>query len=298
MKHPWIIGLALVPLAAQAELITDRRFDHTVTDVDPSGFVEIDNIAGEIRITATNRATIEIEGRLGKNIEGVEITQGKSSTVIQVIYPEGRNYKSGAAYLDISLPRGSSVEAVGVSAEISADGIRGSQRLKSVSGEIRTEAFDADVRAVSVSGDVRVDGNNGSMDRVTLASVSGDVYGSGLAGEVEAESVSGDVEVFDSRVQRGNFSSTSGDLDLQIQLADGARLSFETVSGDIDLAIQGRADGRYDLSTFSGDLDNCFGPEHEKERGRGKRHRFVEGNSDYSRVEMNTMSGDIYLCTD
>lgn len=292
-----IIALALLlPAAAQAELITDRDFDHSISGVDPKGLVEVDNVAGEIIVRGTNDQEIRLTGRLGKNIEGVEVLQKTGRVQIQVMNPQGPNYNSGSASISVWVPKASSLEVSGVSADVKTENVEGSQRLKSVSGAIRAEAFDADVQAVSVSGDVRLEGHEGTMERVMIASVSGDVYGSGLAGEIEAESVSGDVEIVDSRIERGDFSSTSGDLELEAALVDGARLSFETVSGDVTLDIKGRADGRYDLSTFSGYVDNCFGPSPEKQRGRGMRHRFTEGNEQFSRIDANSMSGDIEVC--
>ncbi len=296
MNYRALILTFLLPLAANAGLIADREFDHTLYDVDPDGLVEIDNISGEIVVHGTRDNNIRLKGTLGKNIEGVEVQQKGSSTLIRVVYPEGRNYKSGAAEIEVWIPRTSSLEVVGVSADVETKDVLGRQGLKSVSGQIRGDAFDSDVVAQSVSGDVYIEGHEGSMEHVALASVSGDVYGSGLAGEIDAESVSGDVEIVESRIVRGEFSSTSGDLDLEAELVDGAQLSFETVSGDVTIFINGRADGRYDLSTFSGDIDNCFGPELEEQRGRGQRHRFSEGNDSFSRIDANSLSGDIDVC--
>ncbi|MEO1036250.1 MAG: DUF4097 family beta strand repeat-containing protein [Pseudomonadota bacterium] len=289
--------LLLVPAIASAGLITDREFEETITDVSSKGIVEIDNTAGYVEITGTNAKQVVVKGRLGRKVEGIEIESSRGRVSIRVRHNGGsRDWDSGEARLEIELPKASQLDVVTVSAEIQVEDVVGEQRLKSVSGEIETDAYDRNVIAGSVSGDVQINGSGGQMDEVRLSSVSGDVYGTKLNGDIEARSTSGDVIVRDSRISSGEFSSTSGDVEVSATFLSGARMDFESVSGDVELTIIGKHDGSYDIRTFSGDIDNCFGPKPEKRRNRNQRLRFAHGDEDYSRVDVTTMSGDIEIC--
>ncbi len=286
--------LAALPLAASAELITDKDFDYELDGVAADGLVEIDNVSGSVEVEGTDGRTLRIAGELGKNAEGVEVTRKRNNIRIRVRHDDDKNYHGGTE-LRVWLPAGSEVEVAAVSAEVEVRNVRGRQRLNSVSGDVETEAFSENVSASSVSGDVSVNGSGGDMDEVELGSVSGDVIGSRLHGDIEAKSVSGDVVVRDSTIRRGTFESTSGDLEVSGSFGDDSRLTFETVSGDVELIVDGATDGTYMMRSFSGDLVNCFGPELPDTDRNNKRHRFEMGKG-LARIEASTMSGDVEFC--
>lgn len=300
MNRIILAALFSLPLVAQAELITERKFEHRIEKFSKDGFVEIDNLAGEVKVFGTRGSEIVISGNLEKNIEGVEVERNGENISIVVKHKNDEEDKhwhnrNGDAKLEISLPAGVELNVSGVSSDIEVEAVTGEQRLKTVSGDVETDAYSADVFVTSVSGDVRVVGTGGDSEEVKIESVSGEVHGSQLHGDISATSVSGDVVVRDSEITSGRFSSTSGDIDVSGSIAKDSKLEFDSVSGDIEFQIQGKTDGSYDFNTFSGDIDNCFGPEVDDSR-RNKRLRFEIGNARVSRVRASTMSGDIAVC--
>ena len=196
----------------------------------------------------------------------------------------------------IRVPAGSSLSVNTISADITAQGVAGAQRLQSVSGDIRTVAGSEDVECKSVSGDVSIDGS-GKKGLVGITTVSGDVKALKVAGEVNASTVSGDVLLGLGVTERSRVRSTSGDLVLAMRLAGDGRFDAETISGDVRLNLVGDVEAEYDISTFSGDILNCFGPTpvSSSEYTPGKELRFSEGKAS-ARVRIKSLNGDINLC--
>ncbi|MEM8983528.1 MAG: DUF4097 family beta strand repeat-containing protein [Pseudomonadota bacterium] len=290
--------LALLPVGVFAGVITDEQFEEIITDVGTSPRIEIDNTAGSVRVVGQKTTDVTLSGKLSGKVKGVFIESAKGRVMIRVKSESGHGgwRDSGSANLTLSVPMASELDIATVSAEIDVGKVRGELRLKSVSGSIETDAYSDEVIAESVSGDVRIDGNGEPMEEVRLSSVSGDVIGRKLHGEIEASSVSGDIVIRDSYLSNGDFSTTSGDIEVGAEVLAGARIDFESVSGEVEYQIAGTIDGEYDISTFSGDIDNCFGPEPEERGRRNQRLRFEQGKTEHARIDITTMSGDIELC--
>ena len=130
--------------------------------------------------------------------------------------------------------KNSTVEVAAVSADVSSQGVLGTQRLKSVSGEITADIAGDDSEVRSVSGDLTVRGS-GKPISLRANSVSGSLDLTHGAGKLEVVTVSGN-----ARVQMGEASeirgrTTSGDLEVRAKLTRDGRVDVEGVSGDITL---------------------------------------------------------------
>jgi DUF4097 and DUF4098 domain-containing protein YvlB len=292
MSKFWVTGLAaaLAASSAQAEPI-----DRTIVS-DPQGELEVNNLAGSIEITGWDRNEVHVTGELQDEAERLDVEKEENRIVVRVVLPQdsGRGFWRGSE-LHISAPRGVSVEASSVSADIRVRAIEGEQRLQSVSGNVETRAFERELRLKSVSGNVTVHGDD-TRARTQASVVSGNISIDGVGDDVEAQSISGRVRLRARSLQRAELESISGDVDLEAGLADDARINATTTSGRVKLMFNGGTGGDYELSSFSGGIDNCFGPE-PAHNGPGSRRelRFSEGDGD-ARVYVRTMSGSIELC--
>jgi DUF4097 and DUF4098 domain-containing protein YvlB len=146
------------------------------------------------------------------------VDSSKGRTVIKVVLPHSSTH-DGDADLEVSVPKGSSVEVSAVSADVTSHGVLGTQRLKSVSGEVTADISGNESEVSSVSGDVtcvatansvRVKSVSGSLDppipRKVDVVVSGDARHMGDASEVRGRTTSSDpgsVQARDSRRRRG-----------------------------------------------------------------------------------------------
>lgn len=292
MSKFWVTGLAaaLAASSAQAEPI-----DRTIA-AGPQAELDVNNVAGSIEITGWDRNEVHVTGELQDDAERLDVEKQQDRIIVRVVLPQdSRGGFWRGSELRISAPRGVSVEASSVSADIDVRGIEGEQRLQSVSGNVETEAFERELRLKSVSGNVTVHGDD-TPARTEASVVSGNVLIDGVGGDVEAKSISGRVRLRARSLQRAELESISGDVDLEAGLADDARVNATTTSGRVKLLFNGGAGGDYELSSFSGSIDNCFGPEPARD-GPGPRRelRFSESGGG-ARVFVRTMSGRIELC--
>jgi len=294
-------GRALSPLAAVAALCTLASPAWAGTPInqraaaDPSGAVEISNVAGTVRVTGWDRNEVEVTGELGEGTERLDFAVIDKVTRVKVILPNRSNNVEDTD-LVVRIPTASRLAVTTVSADIEVQDVTGAQRLQTVSADIRTEAAAEDVECKSVSGDVAVNGS-GKKALVTITTVSGDAMALKVAGEVNANTVSGNLTLGLGETTRSRLRSTSGDLTMASVLAADGRLDIESISGDVRLELHGPVNAEFDVTSFNGEIRNCFGPKavSTSEYAPGKELQFREGQGT-GRVRIKTLNGDISVC--
>jgi DUF4097 and DUF4098 domain-containing protein YvlB len=294
-------GRALSPLAAVAALCTVASPAWAGTPInqraaaDPSGAVEISNVAGKVRVTGWDRNEVEVTGELGEGTERLDFAVVDKVTRVKVILPNRSNNVEDTD-LVVRVPAASRLAVTTVSADIEVQDVAGAQRLQTVSADIRTEAAAEDVECKSVSGDVAVNGS-GKKALVTITTVSGDAIALKVAGEVNANTVSGNLTLGLGETTRSRLRSTSGDLTMASVLAADGRLDIESISGDVRLELHGPVNAEFDVTSFNGEIRNCFGPKavSTSEYAPGKELQFREGQGT-GRVRIKTLNGDINVC--
>lgn len=291
MKFLTLTFLAFTTATVMAEPV-DKRLDAA-----SDGVVSISNIAGTIEVSGWSRNEVEVTGTLGKDVEELIFERDGNEIEITVRAPKG-NSRNISSDLVIKVPEKSSVEVVGVSADIDIKNVLGEQHLQSVSGDIESEVRAADVEIETVSGDVAVQGDD-AAGHAQLSSVSGDVEAQNLAGELTADSVSGDVTLVNSSFKRVRMETVNGDIIFESGLAVDGIFGLETINGDVDIKFSGPVSARFDVETFNGDIRNCFGPEPVKtsKYAPGTELKFTEGKGE-GRVTIKTLNGDLRLCKD
>jgi len=131
---------------------------------DPSGAVEISNVAGTVRVTGWDRNEVEVTGDLGEGTERLEFAVIDKVTRVKVILPD-RSHNVEDTDLVVRIPSASRLAVTTVSADIEVQDVKGAQRLQTVSADIRTQAAAEDVECKSVSGDVAVNGAGQTLRR-------------------------------------------------------------------------------------------------------------------------------------
>jgi hypothetical protein len=286
---PALAVLAAGPAALAGTPIEERA------PADPAGQVEVSNTAGSVVITAWPRSEVEVTGTLGQGAERLEFSSVGKLVRVKVVLPRQSGRMEGTD-LVLKVPAGSGLAVNTVSADVTAAGVRGTQRLQSVSGDLSTEAAAEDVECKTVSGDIKVTGS-GQRGLLTVTTVSGDADVSRVAGEVNGNTVSGNFEVAMGDTTRSRLRSTSGDVGLRGRLAPDGRVDFESISGNVRLDLEGPIGAEFDVSSFNGDIRNCFGPQpvRTSEYAPGRELRFREGTGT-GRVRLKTLNGEISLC--
>jgi len=229
---------------------------HETVEASRNGKVEIDNLAGSVRVTGWDRNEVEITGTLGKGTERLDVQQRGDRVIIEVILPSGRNIRVEGTELEIRVPRGSELEVSTISASIEVSDVDGSLELGSVSGGVRVEGAPEDVEIGNVSG------------RITV----------------------------NARLDRGEFSTVSGIIEAVLDLTSSSRVEFNSVSGSIELTVPRGLGADFDVSTFSGHIDCDFGPAPRKTSRYtpGQELNFSTGSGG-ARVSVNSFSGRVII---
>jgi len=277
-----LLGLALLATSAWA---TDGRPIDERRPLKPDARVAVSNVAGSIEVEAWDKNELHLTGTLAEEVEKLEITGSESSLRIEVKLPK-RTKHTGDTDLKLKVPAGISLDANGVSADITARGLRGEIEANSVSGDIKLDVASKRIEAQSVSGDVTV---RAPSTETRVDSVSGDVIVHGARGELRGKSVSGDVQIQAREVKQLDVETVSGDVELELDLVRDARVNAESLSGCVRLAVSRMPDGELEMETFSGELESGWSP--IPDSAREFRH---EGDGK-GRVRLHSFSGDISL---
>ncbi len=289
MRLLTLIFLSLMSTVSFAEEV-DKRLDAA-----SDGVVSISNIAGSVEVTGWSRNEVEVTGTLGKDIEELIFERDGDEIEITVRAPK-RHGHGISSDLVIKVPEKSSIEVVGISADIEIQNVLGEQRLQSVSGDIECEVHAGDVTLTTVSGDMEVQGDD-AAGHAQLSSVSGDVEAQNLAGQLSANSVSGDVTLVNSSFDRVRLETVNGDIIFESGLSNDGSFNLETINGDVDVKFNDSISARFDIETFNGDIRNCFGPKpvRTSKYAPGTELKFTEGDGE-GRVTIKTLNGDLRLC--
>jgi DUF4097 and DUF4098 domain-containing protein YvlB len=289
--HAALLVACALPLAAMAESDSIER----KIAAGAAGEVVISNVSGQIDVRGWDRNEVQVTGHLGRGVERLDLETSGGRTVVKVVLPRGNSH-DGDADIEVSVPKGSSVEVSAVSADVSSRGVLGTQRLKSVSGEVTADIAGDESEVRSVSGDVTVRGNGKPLS-LRVSSVSGSLDITNTSGKLDVVTVSGD-----ARVQVGEASdlrgrTTSGSLEVSGKLTRDGRVDVEGVSGDITLRVSAAGGISTEIESFSGDINGCLAENVERvsKYGPGVRlnTRTVEAGA---RVRAKTLSGDIEIC--
>lgn len=287
--------LPFIPLLflAASPVLAGTPIDKTIT-AQPDGNVHISNVSGSVGITTWNRDKIHVGGTLGDGAKRLEVKTTSGGVNIRVVLPQHCNCEGSR--LVIQLPEASHLRANTVSANITAGGLAGPVRLKSVSGEINLKSRSGDINAKSVSGDVKIEGSAAHAS-IEAQSISGGIDIEHIRGKLRAESVSGSIEIDDNNtLSGGQFNTTSGGIEFEGELAGNGDYEFHSVSGDIKLELPGTPAARFNASSLSGNIHANFGPKPRRtsEYGPGKAWHYTSGEGD-AQVSLRTMSGDIRI---
>ena len=221
--------------------------------IGPAGELNLRLHAGDVSLRGVEGGTVRIRDVDGNDLAErftVEAADGRLS-----LHPRGRfliDFGFGlagfgrAVQLSVEVPAGARIHLDTASASIHGTGLRGEQRYRTASGSIDLDA---------AAGEIAIDAVSGSVD----LRVDGDV---GLSGRA----VSGDVTVRGGRLRSLALSLTSGDVELESDIAGPGPYGVQTVSGDVSVTSgQGL---RVEARTITGDVSSDLGHRSESVRGQ------------------------------
>jgi DUF4097 and DUF4098 domain-containing protein YvlB len=286
MRPAVVLFAALLAATAAAQTTVDQR-----RSAAPDGQVDIENMAGSIRVTGWNKAEVAVSGRLGHRASGLNLSGGASQTRIEV-ETEG-NPHGVRSDLDIKVPAGSQLRVDGFEASITIAGVTGTVQAETVNGTITLTGGTKDVELQAVNGGVEVARASG---RIRAESVNGPVTVRDSSGELESSTVNGPLVVTGGTWDQVHIETVSGSLRFEAVLPKQATLDAETVSGSVELVLPPGIAADFSLSSFSGDIENEFGPAPTRQsRWTTEKELSFSTGGGGARVTVQTLSGSIHL---
>src|SRR5205809_436860 len=104
--------------------------------LNPDARIVVSNCAGVIQVQAWDKNSLSLTGRLGENVEKLEIEGDAAKLRIDVRLPR-HSHNVEDTVLQLKVPAGVSLELEGVSADVAVQGTRGPLRVNTVSGDVK-----------------------------------------------------------------------------------------------------------------------------------------------------------------
>ncbi|MDJ0656652.1 MAG: DUF4097 family beta strand repeat-containing protein [Xanthomonadales bacterium] len=266
----------------------------TIDEVRPlaaDGMVVVKNVKGEVNVESWDRNQVSIQGELGDGTRDLAINGGERRLEIEVVINR-RNRDVEESILEIRVPERASLAVETVSADVSVEDLNGELiEVNTVSGDVDIDSGGERIFAHTVSGDLELESR---ARRVELESVSGDIDARAGGDEVDVNTVSGDVLYVGKALARGHFEAVSGDMEIDVDLADSASLNIASLSGDVDLIVPRSMSATCEAESFSGKIKSTRGEVRSAKYGPHKSLRFVSGDGS-GRIKLESYSGDLRI---
>ena len=207
-----------------------------------NGRVNIQNLYGDVQITAWDRDEVLIEATKhspdARHLDDARIVVDSTggSVSIRTQYTGSDAESPAAVEFRIMVPRNASLENVKlVNGGLSISGVTGMVKASSVNGNIKVEKLEGETDISTINGQVEADFNRVSRCHpITLSSVNGPIHvslPSGASASVSAQNRSGGIDSDFGRPFRG---STGHRLDHNLN-GGGAIIRVHNVNGGISI---------------------------------------------------------------
>ena len=290
------IILVLLTLLQTLPAWSGESIDRSLNVSEP-GKLSVRVTAGDVTVKGWDKMEVLISGEIDSDPDQVEIRQDGNDVTIEIEGSKGkfgRHWHGDSSDLEISVPKGTRINASGMSADFTIEEVQGGAKAESASGDVELSGASGPMHIETISGDITVQEGRGKLD---LASVSGDIKVKGDSQFVDINTVSGDVDLNLGQVEILEFTSVSGDLEIEFSLTDDGQFEASTVSGDLELEFANRGlHAQFDLETGAGgEIENGISDAKADESFSGSEDLSFSIGKGTASVEIETMSGTIEL---
>ncbi|MEV4534212.1 DUF4097 family beta strand repeat-containing protein [Asanoa sp. NPDC049518] len=255
----------------------------TFTTPDPID-VNLSLVVAQVRITAGDRDTTEVEVRPGSSAASSK----KMAEETQVDYANGKlrirtpknltrwlGAKTGRIEVELAVPAGSRLDGDNGAGDLDAEGTLGETRYKTgfgairldQTGKLRLDTGAGDITVARVAGDADVTTGTGRLHigavegTATVKNSSGETWVGEVGGALRANAANGDIAVDRAR---GGAALKTANGSLRVLEAVRGRVSLETAAGSLEVGIPTGTAAWLDLDVKNGavrnTLDGSAGP--------------------------------------
>jgi hypothetical protein len=208
---------------------------------------------GSVRLIAWDRDSIVVRGRVGAGGHFF-FARGETNASYKLgVETRRADASQGPSDLVVNVPRRAEISVKTVDATITGEGVGG--WFYTVSGAIRLSGDAEHVEAESIRGDVDLDVTSMIVKARTGR---GHVTVRGSPEDVDASTISGPLDVTSPAIQRGRFSSVTGNVRYAANPAPGSVFDFSDHAGTVEVYLPRSASSRLDLSTVTGTIQNTL----------------------------------------
>lgn len=240
-----VLFAALLTLASTSPANVTETFKQ-IQPLTADGIVHLENVNGDIDITAWDKAEVSIEAeksaRDDDELKRLEITVEAQPTKISIKTNYAKksgwsffsNWNQGSVRYKLMVPTGARLDKISsVNSNIAVTGVHGAVELNTVNGSVKASGLMADAQLESVNGSLGA--NFDSLEnthRVKLKSVNGGVeitLPKGANANLTTQSVIGSTQV-DQAIKLNK----SGHLGVTAQMGSGGpSITLQTVNGSV-----------------------------------------------------------------
>lgn len=291
-----VVALAVMMLAA---ITIEAKVKSESWSFEATERIKINTVSGDCVIEKSTTGKIEVEVqwsyRPADSFEPRVRESGRGIRISEKMY--GSN--SGRSTWRVSVPDGAEVQFKTASGDFTVTGITGEFSARTASGDIMLKNCSGEFDVNTASGDVEVIKCDGFF---ALGTASGSIDITESKGDFDISTASGDI---DGRglefTAEGQFTTASGDVDLELSSALSNDLLLSTASGDVVLDYSGHEmKGRFEFIAKKrrGHIEAPFDFD-EEETFRRWGERFVRKTavkgSEAPLIRLETASGSIAL---
>jgi DUF4097 and DUF4098 domain-containing protein YvlB len=245
--------------------------------------LSIENMTGTVVVRGWNRDEVRVRA----SSDRPDIDVGGSSVRIESGFRRGRGQPID---YEISMPArfgldaegiNLSVEAGGLSGDISIETVNGNVTLTGVSGRTVVELAQGRASVSDSRGDLEVETANGP---ITIVNHEGEISASALNGPITLRGIrSGSVEA----------ETLNGPIEYAGEFRSDGRYTFSTHAANVTLVVPENTNANVSVETFSGQVDAEF-PIQVRAVRRGEDISFTLGNGG-ARVQIESFGGRVIL---
>ncbi len=233
--------------------------------------------SGSVTIQGTDGDVVRVRDTTGRTLaDAFEIATGDGSLELAARHRVGFSIAIGnlgfgdhSPELAVELPRGAEVSVDTASADVLTRGLLGFKRFHTASGDLTLDATAGELEIEAVSGDTRIEADG--------------------ALQVRARSISGDFRLRGPKLGRFEMSTTSGDIQVDAEMAGSGPYAIKSISGDVRLVA--RAGIQIEAQTITGDLSSAVA--HRTETQPGKKLLIV--GRPVATLTFKSVSGDLEI---
>jgi hypothetical protein len=244
LSGTWAVLLALVAgNSLSASIIgTPKAEFHQTYSLNPNGRIVIQNLYGDVRITAWDRDEVLVQATKKssdpRQLEDAHIVVDSSGSLVSIHtqYAGADAEHPASVEYHIMVPRTANLENVKlVNGGLSITGLEGSIKASSVNGSIKAERLGGQTELSTVNGNLEADFNRVSRaNSISLSSVNGPIrlsIPSGSDAQLVAHNLSGGIDSDFGHVWR----ASGGHRLRTILNRGGAQIHVNNVNGGISI---------------------------------------------------------------